>query len=91
MWPHRRGTPGSRCQGPDCWTCRLRCCRKGVHLAPPARSGDRITIAACLGRGHAFDRALTYFAEKCADRNDRDHRAFADAVHMGRLRSAGDA
>ncbi|MER5360835.1 DUF2252 domain-containing protein [Streptomyces sp. NPDC002785] len=54
-----------------------------------ARSGDRIAIAAYLGRGRAFDRALAYFAEKYADQNERDHRALVDAVRAGRLPSAG--
>ncbi|WPW27383.1 DUF2252 domain-containing protein [Streptomyces atratus] len=56
-----------------------------------ARSGDRIAIAAYLGRGHAFDRALTYFAEKYADQNERDHRALVDAIRAGRFPSAGNA
>lgn len=55
-----------------------------------ARSGDRIAIAAYLGRGHAFDRALTYFAEKYADQNERDHRALVDAIRAGRFPSAGN-
>ena len=39
-----------------------------------ARSGDRIAIAAYLGRGDAFDRAMASFAETYADQNDRDYR-----------------
>ncbi|MGW2181109.1 DUF2252 domain-containing protein [Streptomyces sp. NPDC001732] len=53
-----------------------------------ARSGDRIAIAAYLGRGPAFDRAVACFAEKYADRNERDHRALVDAVRAGRLPAA---
>ncbi|MET9922448.1 DUF2252 domain-containing protein [Streptomyces sp. NPDC006435] len=53
-----------------------------------ARSGDRIAIAAYLGRGPAFDRAVARFAEKYADRNERDHRALVDAVRAGRLPAA---
>jgi uncharacterized protein (DUF2252 family) len=44
-----------------------------------ARSGDRIAIAAYLGRGDAFDRAVAEFATAYADLNERDHRAFAQA------------
>ncbi|MET9660467.1 DUF2252 domain-containing protein [Streptomyces sp. NPDC006510] len=55
-----------------------------------ARSGDRIAIAAYLGRGPSFDRALTYFAEKYADRNERDHQALVDAVRAGRLPAVRD-
>ncbi|KPI31878.1 Protein of unknown function DUF2252 [Actinobacteria bacterium OV450] len=50
-----------------------------------ARSGDRIAIAAYLGGGDVFDRALVRFAEAYADRNERDHRALADAVAAGRV------
>jgi uncharacterized protein (DUF2252 family) len=37
-----------------------------------ARSGDRVGIAAYLGRGEAFDQALARFAEAYADQNERD-------------------
>ncbi|MFE5768865.1 DUF2252 domain-containing protein [Streptomyces sp. NPDC056485] len=50
-----------------------------------ARSGDRIGIAAYLGGGDVFDRALVRFAETYADLNERDHRALVDAVAAGRL------
>ncbi|MFG3531835.1 DUF2252 domain-containing protein [Streptomyces sp. NPDC047917] len=55
-----------------------------------ARSGDRIAIAAYLGRGPSFDRALVRFAEKYADLNERDHGALVDAVRAGRLPAALD-
>ncbi|MDL5205991.1 DUF2252 domain-containing protein [Streptomyces sp. ALI-76-A] len=58
----------------------------GVTLARAhARSGDRIAIAAYLGGGDSFDRALTTFAEAYADQNERDHQALVDAVRAGRL------
>ncbi|MEU7068612.1 DUF2252 domain-containing protein [Streptomyces narbonensis] len=58
----------------------------GVTLARAhARSGDRIAIAAYLGRGDSFDRALAAFAEAYADQNERDHEALLDAVRAGRL------
>ncbi|MEU8501910.1 DUF2252 domain-containing protein [Streptomyces lavendulae] len=58
----------------------------GLTLARAhARSGDRIAIAAYLGGGDAFDRALVPFAEAYADQNERDHRALLDAVRTGRL------
>jgi len=50
-----------------------------------ARSGDPIAIAAYLGRGDAFDRALARFAESYADQNERDHSALAEAVASGRV------
>ncbi|MFE7748792.1 DUF2252 domain-containing protein [Streptomyces sp. NPDC057428] len=53
-----------------------------------ARSGDRIAIAAYLGHGDVFDRALVTFAELYADQNERDHRALVDAVSAGTLPAA---
>ncbi|GHG50053.1 DUF2252 domain-containing protein [Streptomyces griseocarneus] len=50
-----------------------------------ARSGDRIAIAAYLGGGEVFDRALAEFAETYADRNEHDLRLLAEAVHGGRV------
>jgi uncharacterized protein (DUF2252 family) len=52
-----------------------------------ARSGDRFAIAAYLGAGDAFDRALAGFAEAYADQNERDHRALVTAVRTGRVRA----
>ena len=53
-----------------------------------ARSGDRIAIGAYLGRGDVFDRAVAEFAERYADRNERDHQALVDAVRTGRVEAA---
>ena len=50
-----------------------------------ARSGDRIAIAAYLGRGDAFDRAMASFAETYADQNERDYRALQEAAASGRV------
>ncbi len=50
-----------------------------------ARSGDRIAVAAYLGKGDAFDRALAIFANAYADQNERDHEALRDAVRSGRV------
>jgi uncharacterized protein (DUF2252 family) len=50
-----------------------------------ARSGDRIAIAAYLGKNDAFDRAITDFATAYADQNERDYQAMVDAVKSGRL------
>jgi uncharacterized protein (DUF2252 family) len=50
-----------------------------------ARSGDRIAIAAYLGGGDIFDRALVEFAEAYADQNDKDYKALAQAVAKGRV------
>jgi uncharacterized protein (DUF2252 family) len=50
-----------------------------------ARSGDCLAIAAYLGRGNSFDRAMASFAEAYADQNERDYEAFKTAVKAGRL------
>ena len=50
-----------------------------------ARSGDRIAIAAYLGSGDVFDRAIADFAVAYADQNERDYEAVSDAVRSGRL------
>ena len=49
-----------------------------------ARTGDRIAIAAYLGRGDVFDRAVADFAAAYADLNQRDHAALQAAVDTGR-------
>lgn len=50
-----------------------------------ARSGDRVAIAAYLGRSDRFDQALARFAEAYADQNERDHEALAAAARDGRV------
>ncbi|MFL5832557.1 MAG: DUF2252 domain-containing protein [Solirubrobacterales bacterium] len=50
-----------------------------------ARSGDRVAIAAYLGSGKAFERALAVFAETYADQNERDHAAVEEAARSGRV------
>jgi len=50
-----------------------------------ARSGDRIAIAAYLGAGDRFDRAILEFSESYAEQNERDFRALADAAESGRI------
>jgi uncharacterized protein (DUF2252 family) len=50
-----------------------------------ARSGDAAAIAAYLGAGESFDRAMGSFAEDYAEQNERDYAAFRDAIDSGRL------
>jgi uncharacterized protein (DUF2252 family) len=50
-----------------------------------ARTGDREAIAAYLGAGDRFDKALVTFAEAYADQNERDHAALAAAVKAGEI------
>ena len=51
----------------------------GAH----ARSGDRVAIAAFIGRGDGFDRTIARFAETYADQNEHDHAALVAAVEAG--------
>jgi uncharacterized protein (DUF2252 family) len=74
--PETMGPSGLRSFGELC----------GATLARAhARSGDRIAIAAYLGGGDVFDRALATFAEYYADQNEKDHQALVDAVRTGRV------
>jgi uncharacterized protein (DUF2252 family) len=50
-----------------------------------ARSGDRVAIAAYLGSGPSFDRALVQFSHTYAGQNKRDYDALVGAVQSGRL------
>ena len=50
-----------------------------------ARSGDPIAITAYLGKNDEFDKSVTDFSERYADRNDQDYQAFTDAIRSGRL------
>jgi uncharacterized protein (DUF2252 family) len=50
-----------------------------------ARSGDRISIAAYLGNGDSFDRAMVEFSKAYAAQNERDYQALNAAVNSGRI------
>ncbi|MDC3957005.1 DUF2252 domain-containing protein [Polyangium jinanense] len=52
-----------------------------------ARSGDRIAIAAYLGKGDSFDKATAAFASAYADQTERDHQALVAAVKNGRIQA----
>jgi uncharacterized protein (DUF2252 family) len=63
----------------------------GASLARAhARSGDPVAIAAYLGGGDRFDRALTVFAQAYADQNERDFEALGEAVRSGRVHAAAE-
>ena len=69
---------------PRGWRVYARLC--GWTLARAhARSGDRVAIAAYLGGGEAFDRAMAEFADAYADQNERDFRALERAVEEDRV------
>jgi uncharacterized protein (DUF2252 family) len=50
-----------------------------------ARAGDRIAIAAYLGRGEAFAEAVADFAAAYADQNELDFAALQNAGRAGRI------
>jgi uncharacterized protein (DUF2252 family) len=50
-----------------------------------ARSGDRVAIAAYLGKTDSFDRALLEFSKAYADQNETDYAALAAAAREGRI------
>jgi len=52
-----------------------------------ARSGDRIAIAAYLGSGPAFDRAILGFARSYAEQNERDYARLATAVKTAEIKA----
>ncbi len=56
-----------------------------------APSGDRITIAAYLGGGDAFETAIAEFSEAYADQAERDHAALLRAIESGRVEARDDA
>ncbi|MET8774727.1 DUF2252 domain-containing protein [Nocardia sp. NPDC004654] len=68
-------------------TAYARLCGQSLARAH-ARSGDRVAIAAYLGAGDAFDRAMVDFALAYADQTLDDHKALLAAIESGRVRAA---
>lgn len=52
-----------------------------------ARSSDAVAIAAYLGSGDNWERALDAFAEAYADQNERDYEALRQAAAAGRVKA----
>jgi uncharacterized protein (DUF2252 family) len=50
-----------------------------------ARSGDSVVLSAYLGKKDGFDKAITDFATRYADQNERDYEQFTAAIESGRL------
>jgi hypothetical protein len=59
-----------------------------------ARSGDRVQIAAYLGKSDRFDVTIADFAVAyavaCADQHEQDHAALCAAVKAGRVEADAD-
>jgi uncharacterized protein (DUF2252 family) len=52
-----------------------------------ARGGDRVSLAAYLGSGDQFDRAMAEWAIAYADQTNADHEALMAAIGSGRVRA----
>jgi len=70
--------------GPPAMTAYARMCAWTLARAH-ARSSDRVAIAAYMGSGDVFDRALVKFARAYADQTERDHEALLAAIKKGRI------
>ena len=83
LWD-QKGSARVEGMDPKAMTAYAQIC--GTTLAHAhARGGDRIAIAAYLGKGAKFDEAMAAFAEAYADRNERDYEALRAAVDEGRV------
>ncbi|MFI2437164.1 DUF2252 domain-containing protein [Streptomyces sp. NPDC018693] len=81
-----KGIAQPETMGPGLLALFARLC--GASLARAhARSGDPLAIAAYLGAGDRFDRALIEFAQSYADQNERDFEALEAARRSGRIRA----
>ena len=52
-----------------------------------ARSGDAVALAEYLGKSDKFDRSITDFSQRYAEQNERDYKAFGQAIRSGRLQA----
>jgi len=50
-----------------------------------SRSGDATVLAGYMGKGAAFEDAMTDFSLVYADQNERDHAALIEAIRSGRI------
>ena len=80
-WKGSLDVEGIDAQGLEVYT---RICAQTLARAH-ARSGDRIAIAAYLGRRGVFDEAVADFAAVYADKAEDDHASLQRAVDEGRL------
>jgi uncharacterized protein (DUF2252 family) len=69
---------------PDAMQFYGRICGQALARAH-ARSGDRVGIAAYLGKSDRFDNAIADFAEACAEQNLHDHADLERAAQTGRV------
>jgi uncharacterized protein (DUF2252 family) len=60
----------------------------GTLARAHARTGDPVAIDAYIGKGDRFAAAISRFAGRYADQNERDHAQLAEAVAAGTVESA---
>jgi uncharacterized protein (DUF2252 family) len=68
----------------DALTTYGRMCARALARAH-ARSGDAALIAGYMGSSSIFDDAICEFAVEYSDQNQRDYRAFVEAIREGRI------
>jgi len=79
-----KGSANVESMSPDELALYARICGWALARAH-ARSGDRVQIAAYLGKSERFDKAVAGFGEAYADQTERDHAALFAAVKSGRV------
>jgi uncharacterized protein (DUF2252 family) len=84
-----KGSAPVEAMSPEAMAMYGRICGQTLARAH-ARTGDRVAIAAYLGKSDSFDQASTRFAEGYADQNQRDYDALHAAVRTGRITAAPD-
>ncbi|UZN01570.1 DUF2252 domain-containing protein [Cellulomonas sp. S1-8] len=84
-----KGSVVVEAMAPDAMEYYGRICGRTLARAH-ARSGDRVAIAAYLGRSDRFDRAIGEFAEAYARQNASDHAALGEAAASGRVAVADE-
>jgi hypothetical protein len=81
-----KGSAIVEAMSPATLTFYARACGETLARAH-ARSGDPVALAAYLGSKDSFEQSITDFGERYAEQNDKDYRAFCDAVASGRLQA----
>jgi hypothetical protein len=79
---HLRGAADVAAMDPDRLAFHAGLCAWTLAHAH-ARSGDAVAIAGYLGKGRAFERSVTTFAQDYADQNERDYDTFRLAIEKG--------
>lgn len=79
-----KGSADVESMSPKVLTAYVQACGHALARAH-SRSGDRVAIAAYLGKGDNADRALTRFALAYAEQNQCDYQALQTAADSGRI------